>query len=152
MLKYFNIGFGDDVSLIFYWIYLKNSFGGTDQGCQIFLVTTNQKGRKYIKIAIQYQMAIKYAHQNGNKDTKLPLNTYTKILYPFKIYQNWPFWYENIPSGNPGTDKLGLYSYQGKSSHGNIGIKKSWRGFEPTIKPVKLICRYAMEIRQQKNR
>jgi hypothetical protein len=22
---------------------------------------------------------------------------------PSKIYQDWDFWYENIPSGNPGT-------------------------------------------------
>jgi hypothetical protein len=29
------------------------------------------------------------------------LPTYS-ILRPSKIYQNWDFWFENVPFGNPG--------------------------------------------------
>jgi hypothetical protein len=33
---------------------------------------------------------------------KCPKNIPTfSIPRPFKIYQNWDFWFDNIPSGNP---------------------------------------------------
>jgi hypothetical protein len=36
------------------------------------------------------------------KLTKWPLNIPTSsIARPSKIYPNWSFWFENIPSGNP---------------------------------------------------
>jgi hypothetical protein len=36
------------------------------------------------------------------KLTKLPQNIPTSsIVRPSKIYPNWNFWFENIPSGNP---------------------------------------------------
>jgi hypothetical protein len=39
------------------------------------------------------------------KYTKWPLNIPTFAFPRFsKIYPNWDFWYENIPSGNPETD------------------------------------------------
>jgi hypothetical protein len=41
-----------------------------------------------------YQMAIIYSKWVKN----IPTNSITR---PSKIYPNWDFWYENIPSGNP---------------------------------------------------
>jgi hypothetical protein len=39
---------------------------------------------------------------NGHKITNWPQNMPTSsITGPSKIYPNWDFWYENIPSGNP---------------------------------------------------
>jgi hypothetical protein len=32
--------------------------------------------------------------------TKIP-NGYKKYQMAYKIYPNWGFWFENIPSGNP---------------------------------------------------
>jgi hypothetical protein len=70
------------------------------QGGQIILWYNIPKQRKYMpndhKI---YQIYIKY--------TKLQLNASNghKIYQhlPSKIYPNWDFWFENIPSGNPAT-------------------------------------------------
>jgi hypothetical protein len=54
-----------------------SSFGGGDQGCQIFRGTTYENGKAYTKITIKY--------------TKCPENTYTKcpqnIPNVLKIYQ-----------------------------------------------------------------
>jgi hypothetical protein len=79
------------------------------QGCQIFLGTNYQNGI-YI-----YQLTIKYAkclqkipngrkiYQMAVKYTKWPLNLPTSsIEKPYKIYPNRDFWFEKIPSGNPG--------------------------------------------------
>jgi hypothetical protein len=58
-----------------------------EQGCQIYLGPTFQNGqniRNYRKI---YQMAV-----------NIPTLSITR---PSKIYPNWDFWFENIPSGNP---------------------------------------------------
>jgi hypothetical protein len=41
----------------------------------------------------------------ATKYTKWPYNIPTfSILRPSKIYPNRDFWFENIPSGNPGTN------------------------------------------------
>jgi hypothetical protein len=46
------------------------------------------------KVVKKYQMAVKY--------TKRPQNIPTSsIARPSKIYPDWDFWFENIPSGNP---------------------------------------------------
>jgi hypothetical protein len=47
-----------------------------------------------------YQIAVKFSngHQIG-----IPT---TSFLRPSKIYTNWEFWHENIPSGNPAADHL----------------------------------------------
>jgi hypothetical protein len=72
------------------------------QGCQIFLDTIYQKGRKYTKLPLNYQTAIKYTkcpeyipnvHRIGIPNFSIPR--------PSNIYPNWYFWFENIPSGNP---------------------------------------------------
>jgi hypothetical protein len=30
----------------------------------------------------------------------------SSIARPFKIYPNWDFWFENMPSGNPAGERL----------------------------------------------
>jgi hypothetical protein len=45
--------------------------------------------------------------QNCPKKFKWPYNMQTfSIPRPPKIYPNWDFWFEKIPSGNPGTKGL----------------------------------------------
>jgi hypothetical protein len=39
-------------------------------------------------------MAIKYTEWPQNLPT-------SSIARPYKMYPNWDFWFENIPSGNP---------------------------------------------------
>jgi hypothetical protein len=58
-------------------------------------------------------MATKYEYQMVTKYTKWPQNIpndrkidqmaikYTNIARPSKIYPNWDFWLQNMPSGNP---------------------------------------------------
>jgi hypothetical protein len=48
-----------------------------------------------------YQMAIKYTKWLSNTKNVLKF-THNFILQGLKINQNWDFWYENMPSGNPG--------------------------------------------------
>jgi hypothetical protein len=37
---------------------------------------------------------------------KRPLHIPTfSVLMLYKIYPNWDFWFENIPSGNPGAEE-----------------------------------------------
>jgi hypothetical protein len=76
------------------------------QGCQIFLSTKYQNWKIYTKLPWTitnshkiYQMAVQY--------TKWPWNIGTNIFHckTLKIYPNWHFWFENIPSGNPGLAK-----------------------------------------------
>jgi hypothetical protein len=48
---------------------------------------------------------------NGRKKTKLPWNIPTScvgtyITRPSKIYSNWEFWFEKIPSGKTGFDDV----------------------------------------------
>jgi hypothetical protein len=46
-----------------------------------------------------YQMAIKYTKWLENLPT-------SSIARPSKIYPNWNFWFENMPSGNPDVEDL----------------------------------------------
>jgi hypothetical protein len=49
-----------------------------------------------------YQIAQKYIYHLAIKLTKWSLNMLASSTErPFKIYPNWDFWFENIPSGNP---------------------------------------------------
>jgi hypothetical protein len=43
-------------------------------------------------------MAIKYTNMATSS-----------IARPSKIYPNWDFWFENVPSGNPGRESLNVY-------------------------------------------
>jgi hypothetical protein len=50
-----------------------------------------------------YQMAMKYMYQMVMKYSEWPQNIPTlSVPKPSKIFQNWDFWFENVPSGNPG--------------------------------------------------
>jgi hypothetical protein len=64
------------------------------QGCQSFLDKIYQNGGKYTKMALNYQMAVKYSKWPNNIPT-------FPISRPSKIYPNWDFGFEKIPSGNP---------------------------------------------------
>jgi hypothetical protein len=72
------------------------------QGCQIFLDTIYQNGGKYhfatklLNGYNMYQMAVIYS--------KCPKNiTAFSITRPSNSYPNCNFWFENMPSGNPGS-------------------------------------------------
>jgi hypothetical protein len=75
----------------------------TQQGCQIFLGPNIPTRKKYTKLPQTirkghklYQMAVNYS-----KWSKTITNLC--IPRPSKFYQNWDFWFENKPSGNPVT-------------------------------------------------
>jgi hypothetical protein len=69
------------------------------QGCQVFLDTIYQHGEKYTKLPLNYQMAKNIT--NGRKLFQMAINIATlSILGPSKIYPNWDFLFENIPSGS----------------------------------------------------
>jgi hypothetical protein len=58
-----------------------------------------QNGENIPNYHNMYQMVIKYTYQLAIKiDQKTP--TYY-IANSSRIYPNWDFWFENIPSGNP---------------------------------------------------
>jgi hypothetical protein len=68
--------------------------------CLIVFDTLYQNGEIYTKLPIGhkiYQMAVKCSKWPNNIPT-------FSIPKPFKIYPNWYFWFENKPSGNPGTN------------------------------------------------
>jgi hypothetical protein len=65
------------------------------QGCQIFLGTTYQNGKNIPNNQIIYQMAEIQTKWSENIPT-------SSIASPSKIYSNKDFWFENMPSGNPG--------------------------------------------------
>jgi hypothetical protein len=59
------------------------------------LVQTYQNGKNIPNDHKLCQKAVNY--------TKCPWNiTAFSIPRPYKFYQNWDFWFENKPSGNPG--------------------------------------------------
>jgi hypothetical protein len=66
------------------------------QGCQILLDTSYQNSEKYTKVS-QLNLIDKIFTHNIPNDKNPP--TFS-ILKPSKIYPNWDFWFENIPSGN----------------------------------------------------
>jgi hypothetical protein len=73
------------------------------QCCQIFLDTIYQNGRKFTKLPLNYHMAIKCPYQTAIICSKWPTNMPTfSIPRPSEMNPNWSFWFENIPSGNPG--------------------------------------------------
>jgi hypothetical protein len=75
-----------------------------DQGCQIFLGTKYQNGKKYTKLPQIYEMSIKY-NKRPKKWTKCPSNIPTSsIARPSQIYPTLDFWFDNKPSGNPDPD------------------------------------------------
>jgi hypothetical protein len=56
-------------------------------------------GKTVPKWSQTYQISIKYT----KIATKIPNYRITPpFSIPSKIHQNWDFWLENIPSGNPG--------------------------------------------------
>jgi hypothetical protein len=79
----------------------------TTRFARFFLVQQTKMGKSIPKWTQKYQMAIKYVYQNDNKNTKWPWNTRKfSIPRPSTMYQNWHFWHDNIPSGNPVYDSL----------------------------------------------
>jgi hypothetical protein len=85
-------------------MYLHRDMEILIKGCQIFLVTTYQRveniphhSKAYLH---RYTLAIKYV--KGQKYPNDKNITTFSIPKPSKIFPNWDFWYENIPSGNPG--------------------------------------------------
>jgi hypothetical protein len=73
------------------------SLPSVNQGCQIFPCTIYQNRKEHVKSPQNMP--------NRRKCTKLPQNTpnIPTFFIPrlSKIYPNWDFWYENVPSGNP---------------------------------------------------
>jgi hypothetical protein len=65
---------------------------GADQGCQIFLGSTNQNWENIPNDLKMDQMAVKY----GGKIDRMATNTTSSIARPSKMYPNWDFWFENI--------------------------------------------------------
>jgi hypothetical protein len=62
------------------------------QGCQIFLGATYQNGKNI--------------PNNHELSKKWPQNIPTSsIKRPYKIDPNWNFWFEDMPSGNPGASR-----------------------------------------------
>jgi hypothetical protein len=75
---------------------------GHFQGCQIFIYLIYQNGGKYTKSPLKYQMAVNVPKM-AVIYSKRPYNIPTYFIpRPSKIYRNLDFWFENIPSGNPG--------------------------------------------------
>jgi hypothetical protein len=75
---------------------------GRLHGCQIFLYTKYQNGKNITNYHKRFQMSIKYTKRqlNGpNVPKSIPTSS---ISRPSKIYLNFDFRFENIPSGNPG--------------------------------------------------
>jgi hypothetical protein len=64
------------------------------QGCQIFLDTMYQNRVKPTK---NHQMSIK----NAKLSLKIQIGHKIYNPKPSKIYPNWVFWFENMPSGIP---------------------------------------------------
>jgi hypothetical protein len=64
-------------------------------------------------------------YHSTTKCTKLPQHVPTfAIPRPSKIYPNSDFWFENIPSGNPGGEpKLTVMEDLAKSATGKIGFR-----------------------------
>jgi hypothetical protein len=82
----------------------KSVFCGASQGCQIFLGTTYQNRENIPKQPQNipnghkiYAIAVKYVDQVDIEFTNIFF-----IARQSKISPNWDFWFENIPSGNPG--------------------------------------------------
>jgi uncharacterized protein involved in tolerance to divalent cations len=68
---------------------------------EIYLITKNISNNQEI-----YQLAIKYTNWSYNvPNGHIPIISTSSIARPSKIYPNWDFWLENIPSGNHGAEE-----------------------------------------------
>jgi hypothetical protein len=68
---------------------------------RFLLVKHTKRGKN-----IPYDEIIHKIYPMAVKQTKWPQNIPTSsIVRPFKIYPNWDFWFENMPSGNPVRNK-----------------------------------------------
>jgi hypothetical protein len=71
------------------------------QGCQIFIGKTYQNGDEYTKLPQNVPNG-QCITQTTVKFSKCTLNIPRfSIPRSSKMYPNWDFWFENIPSGNP---------------------------------------------------
>jgi hypothetical protein len=78
---------------------------------RFFLYFMYQNEGKFTKLPLNYPMALKYGHNTfqmaieyTNFFLSMALLNLPTFFFPrpSKIYQNLDFWFENIPSGNPG--------------------------------------------------
>jgi hypothetical protein len=83
-------------------------FRGRSRVARFFMTQCTKTGKIYTILPQNYRMAVKYTNcqyliPNGHK-----------IFQPFsnsrlsQIYPNWDFWFENIPSGNPGPQEKSM--------------------------------------------
>jgi hypothetical protein len=71
------------------------------RAARFFLGKTNQNGEKYTK-RTQYIPNCHKIYLMDGKFTQWPQNMPTSsVARPSKIFPNWDFRFENIPSGNP---------------------------------------------------
>jgi hypothetical protein len=84
-----------------------------NQACQIFLDTICQNGGKCTKLPEDDPMAMTYSPWAKKHFQKFPKFS---IPSPSKMYPNWDFWFENIPSGNPGLNVVACCNRGGKHS------------------------------------
>jgi hypothetical protein len=64
-------------------------------------------------------------YQMAGKLIKWPQNRLTfSIARPSKICPNWDFWFENMPSGNPGLDTFVTWLFS-KAASGTFSFVKS---------------------------
>jgi hypothetical protein len=49
-----------------------------------------------------YQLTLKHIKWVQNIPSGRKMHQHLPLQYPCKISPNWAFWFENIPSGNPG--------------------------------------------------
>jgi hypothetical protein len=77
---------------------------GTQRGrvARFFVAQYSKTGENIPNDHTLYQIPIKYKYQMAGKFDQMAIK-YTKytIARPSKIYPNWDFWFETIPSGNP---------------------------------------------------
>jgi chromosome segregation ATPase len=69
----------------------------SNQGCQIVLGTTYQNWEIDTKISSEYTKLSQNLPNHSKKRRNIP-KIYQHLQA--KIYPNWHFWFENIPSGN----------------------------------------------------
>jgi hypothetical protein len=89
------------------------SVGWSEQGCQIFLDTLYQNGENYTKLPQNYQMTLQCKKQmaiiysyipNGHNIFLLGIKCSNFFWRPPKFNHIGIFCFENIPSGNPGSE------------------------------------------------
>jgi hypothetical protein len=78
---------------------MKNDFLCQEQCCQIFLGAAYQNRKNVPNNHKIYQMVTKYTEWLYNRPKCRKISS---LARPSKIYPNMDFWFENMPSGNPG--------------------------------------------------